>query len=162
MQTRMYFEGLSAKQHFQLMELCKEFQPYMPFDEVVFLQLVSAARVYCDKSNYPFQNEKEERFKNLLVNDMTAKVRGKYYFNGIKSNGKILTDNQYRTIYNYTPRVKTPTLGVNDMRTYKPIEKVLFMKLIRACRDFLRAKMSKDAEPVFFEKLNVIYDAMMY
>lgn len=162
MKTRMYFEDLDGKQDVQLLKLCTEFQPYMPFDEVVFLQLVSAARVYCDRSIYPFQDDKEKRFNNLLIGELVAKVKGKYYFNGIKSNNKRLTNRHFQIIHSYVPRVKTPTLGINDMRTYKPIEKVLFMKLIRACRDFLRAKMSKDAEPAFFEKLNVVYDAMAY
>lgn len=160
MRTRMYFEALSMKQRFQLIKLCREFQPYMPFDEVVFLELVSATRVYCDRSVYPFQNDKEKRFHNLLINDWIAKVKGKYYFNGIKSNGKILENSHYRIINSYTPRVKTSAFGINDIRTYKPIEKVLFVKLIRACRDFMRAKMSKEAEAALFEKLSVVYDAM--
>ena len=92
---------------------------------------------------------------------MIAKVKGKYYFNGIKPNGKILENNHYRIINSYVPRVKTASLGINDIRTYRPIEKVLFVKLVRACRDFLRAKMSKEAEQEFFEKLNVVYDAMV-
>lgn len=161
MNTRMYFEKLNIKQQLQLVRLCKEFQPYMSFNEVVFLELVSATRVYCDRSVYPFKDNKEKRFRNILINDLIAKVKGKYYFNGIKPNGKILENNHYRIINSYVPRVKTASLGINDIRTYRPIEKVLFVKLVRACRDFLRAKMSKEAEQEFFEKLNVVYDAMV-
>lgn len=160
MRTRMYFEELSSKQYIQLIKLCKEFQPYMPFDEVVFLQLVSATRVYCDRGNYPFRDDKKARFQSLLMDDLVAKVKSKYYFNGIKPNNKPLTNNFYRIINSYTARVKTATLGINDIRMYNPIEKVLFVKLVRACRDFLRDKMSKEAEPAFFEKLNVVYDAL--
>lgn len=160
MKTRMYFEQLNDKQQIQLLKLCEEFQPYMPFDEVVFLELISAARIYCDRKYYPFQDNKEKRFQNLLMNNLVTKIKGKYYFNGIKSNSKILSHNHCRIIYSYTPRVKTPTLGINDIRTYEPIEKILFMKLVRACRDFLRSKMSKEAESTFFEKLNIVYDAL--
>lgn len=160
MATRMYFEELGFKQHVQLSALCREFQPYMPFEEVVFLKLVSAARIYCDKSKYGYYAEKEFRFQSLLMNDLVTGIKNKYYFNGIKPNGKVLDDKHYHIINNYIPRVKTPELGINDIRTYKPIEKVLFVKLVRACRDFMRAKMSKDAEPAFFEKLNVVYDAL--
>ncbi|MBT9923588.1 hypothetical protein [Bacteroides uniformis] len=160
MNTRMYFEKLNIKQQLQLIRLCEEFQPYMPFNEVVFLELVSATRVYCDRSVYPFQDDKEKRFRNILMNDLIAKVKGKYYFNGIKPNGKLLENVRYRTIHSYVPRVKTASLGINDVRTYRPIEKVLFVKLVRACRDFLRAMMSKEAEQEFFERLNVVYDAM--
>ncbi len=160
MKTRMYFEELSISQYVQLLNLCKEFQPYMPFDELAFLELVSAARIYCDKSDYGYYSDKELRFQNLLIDNLIAKIKSKYYFNGIKSNKNELNRNHCRIINNYIPRVKTATLGINDIRTYKPIEKVLFVKLVRACRDFMRAKMGKDAEPAFFEKLNVIYDAL--
>ena len=60
----------------------------------------------------------------------------------------------------YNLALKMPSIGFNDMRTYRPIEKVLFVKIVRACRDYMRAKMSKDAEAVFFERLNIVYDAM--
>jgi hypothetical protein len=39
-------------------------------------------------------------------------------------------------------------------------EKELFMKVVRACRDYMRAKMSMDAESVLFERLCVVYDAL--
>jgi len=59
----------------------------------------------------------------------------------------------------YIPRVKIPIF--NPLDGYRPVEKVLFIKVIRACRDFMRAKMSKDAQQAFYEKLNVVYNALM-
>ena len=34
------------------------------------------------------------------------------------------------------------------------------MKVVRACRDYMRAKMSKEAEQAFYEKLCIVRDAI--
>lgn len=155
----MEYERLTVKQEVQLIRLCKEFQPYLPFDEIVFMELVSAAREYCDGSVFPFFSDKGKRFQEI-VGKSVSKIKGKYYFCGFKSSNKPLSATQLVMLHRYVPRVKMPSLGFNDMRTYRPIEKVLFVKIVRACRDYMRAKMSKDAEAVFFERLNIVYDAM--
>lgn len=156
----MEYERLTIKQKVQLIHWCKEFQPYLPFDEIVFMELVSAARAYCDGSVYPFFSDKKKRFEELFIGEKVSKIKSKYYFCGLKSPNKSLRRNQLIMLDRYIPRVKVPSLGFNDIRTYKPIEKVLFIKIIRACRDYMRAKMSKEAEAAFFEKLNIVYDAM--
>lgn len=155
------FESLSYKQYLQLVDLCKEFQPYLPFDEVVFLELVTVARIYCDKNMFPFRgNTKEERFQKILTDDYLKRIKGKYYFNGIKTNKNELSIQHLTKIRRYVPRVKMPSFGYNDPRNYRPIEKILFVKIVRACRDFMRARMSKKAEQAFFDKLSVVFDAM--
>lgn len=151
---------LSDKQWHQLHQLCMEFQPYMPFEEIVFMEVVRSARIFCDKSVYPFINEKQKRFNELLIGKQLAEVKAKFYFNGIKANKNILDPVHYMYLRNYVPRVKTSLLP-NNLIGYNPIEKVLFIKIIRACRDFMRSKMSKDAEQAFFEKLSVVYDAIV-
>lgn len=153
-------ERLTVKQEVQLIRLCKEFQPYLPFDEIVFMELVSAAREYCDCSAFPFFSDKDRRFQELFIEKNVSKIKSKYYFCGFKSPNKPLTQRQIHMLNRYIPRVKVPKFGFNDMRTYRPVEKVLFIKIVRACRDYMRAKMSKKAEPAFFEKLNIVYDAM--
>ena len=158
--TIMEYERLTVKQEVQIIRLCKEFQPYLPFDEIVFMELVSAAREYCDGSVFPFFSDKDKRFQELFIGKNVSKIKSKYYFCGFKSPNKPLTTKQYIMLNKYIPRVKIPSFGFNDMRTYRPIEKVLFIKIIRACRDYMRAKMSKEAEATFFEKLNIVYDAM--
>lgn len=151
------YEDLSVKQRIQLRELCKEFQPYTHFEDVVFLEVVTAAREYCDGGSYPMWTG-YERFEGLLIKNLN-KIKAKYYFNGIKSNTNKLTDRQLSYIScKYIPRVKIPFF--EPLEGYRPVEKVLFVKVVRACRDFMRAKMSKDAEQVFYEKLSVVYDAM--
>lgn len=156
----MDFQMLDFKQKMQLIQLCREFQPHLPFNEVVFMELVTAAREYCDCSRFPFYSDKEKRFKELFIGDMVEKIKGKYYFYGIKTNGKSLTKEQYLYLHNYIPRIKMPSFGYNDPRNYRPIEKILFVKIVRACRDYMRAKMNKDAEAELFTKLNTVYDAM--
>lgn len=156
----MEYERLTVKQEIQLIRLCKEFQPYLPFDEIVFMELVSAAREYCDSSVFPFINDKDKRFQELFIGKNVSKIKSKYYFCGFKSSNKPLTTEQLIMLNRYIPRVKVPNFGFNNMRTYKPIEKVLFIKIVRACRDYMRAKMNKDAETAFFGKLNIVYDAM--
>lgn len=152
------YEDLNLTQFIQLLKLCGEFQPHVPFEDVIFLEVVTAARNYCDSSRYGFR-EGYDRFEKLLMKDLN-KIKAKYYFNGIKPNKTDLTRRQREYIKKYIPRVRIPTFGALD--GYRPVEKVLFLKIVRACRDFVRAKMSKEAEQVFYEKLNVVYDAMMY
>lgn len=57
----------------------------------------------------------------------------------------------------YVPRVQIPCLGGAQP---SPAEKVLFIRIVRACRDYLRARMSKEAEAILFQRLNLIFDAM--
>ena len=158
--TIMEYERLTAKQEGQLIHLCEEFQPYLPFNEIVFMELVFTAREYCDSSVYPFFNDKNKRFQELFLGKNVAKIKGKYYFCGFKSPHKPLSAKQLMMLHAYIPRVKIPSFGFNDIRNYRPIEIVLFIKIVRACRDYMRARMDKKAEAAFFEKLNIVYDAM--
>ena len=150
------YEDLNTKQFIQLLRLCKEFQPYILFEDVVFLEFIEAVRKYCDSSFCPFCKDKE-RFDGLLMGNLN-KIKAKFYFNGIKANKKNLTNRQVDYIAKYIPRIKVPTFAALD--GYRPVEKVLFLKVVRACRDFMRAKMSKDAETLFFEQLNIVCNAM--
>ena len=156
-QLHSSYEDLSVKQFFQLLKLCREFQPYLPFDDIVFLEVVTAARGFCDYAMYPLVRG-DQRFEVILMRDIN-KIKGKYYFNGIKPNDKNLTARQINYLDKYIPRVKLVTFGALD--GYRPVEKVLFLKIVRACGEFMRAKMSKDAEQVFCEKLSVVYNAMI-
>ncbi len=152
--------GITYKQLTQLISLCREFQPFMPFEELAFLDLVSASKIFCDAGVYGAFDNKERRFKELLIGKYVTEIKSKYYFNGFKRNNRPLSRDQTKKIVNYSTRVRATVFGYNDMRTYKPIEDVLFVKIVRACRDFMRSKMSKEAEAIFFEKLNIVYDAL--
>jgi len=153
------YDELSVKQWVQLMRLCKEFQPIQPFEEIVFLEIIRAAREFCSYGMYPFYTEAKERFETILMKNING-LKIKYYFCGIKTNTHNLSNKQFNVLNIYIPRVKIPTFDA--LEGYRPIEKVLFLKIVRACRDFMRAKMSKDAEQSLFEKLSIIYNAMIY
>ena len=155
-------EPLSDKQAWQLYDLCMEFQPYTKTDDVVFLEVVKAARIICNRSMYQFVSEKEKRFD--LMMKFIASIKNKYYFNGIKYAKRYLAGKQSDKYYN---ACKYPIVGMPDFgifhywySSYQPKEKELLMKITRACRDYMRAKMSKEAEQVFFERLWVVRDAM--
>lgn len=155
----MRTERLTSKQEAQLMHLCEEFQPYLPFNEIVFMELVTAAREYCDSSLYPFLYDKGERFRELFINRNALRIKSKYYSFGFTASNKHkpLSPEQITMLYKYVPRVQIPCLGGAQP---SPAEKVLFIKIVRACRDYLRSRMSKEAETILFQRLNLIFDAM--
>lgn len=152
-------ERLTSKQEAQLMRLCEEFQPYLPFHEIVFMELVTAAREYCDSSLYPFLYDKGKRFQELFINRNALRIKSKYYSFGFTASKKPkpLSPKQITLLYRYVPRVQIPCLGSAQP---SPTEKVLFIKIVRACRDYLRARMSKEAETILFQRLSLIFDAM--
>ena len=158
----IYVEELYNKQHEQLRRLCEEFQPYTEEYEVVFLEVIRAAREYCDSRRYPFMNDRDERkdkeirFDKLLIGIMIEEIRSRYYFNGIKFANRELRKKHYEEIRKVA---KCPTAGIG-VDKYRPAELQLFMKEVRACRDFMRAKMSKESEQTFYDKLQVIRKAM--
>lgn len=141
------------------MRLCEEFQPYLPFHEIVFMELVTAAREYCDSSLYPFLYDKGKRFQELFINRNALRIKSKYYSFGFTASKKPkpLSPKQITLLYRYVPRVQIPCLGSAQP---SPTEKVLFIKIVRACRDYLRARMSKEAETILFQRLSLIFDAM--
>jgi len=156
-----YIEPLSEKQWIQLYKYCREFQPYTNTAEVVFERVITAAREFCDKSVYPFRGATaRERFDVFLINDLIKRIKSKYFFNGIKYRNGELKDGQIRLIRWYLeyPVVRIKKLGY--VNQYDSTERDLFMKTVRACRDFMREKMSRDAENAFYEKLLKVYEAL--
>ena len=152
-------DRLTTKQEAQLVRLCEEFQPYLPFDEIVFMELVTAAREYCDSSLYPFLCDKGKRFQELFINRNALRIKSKYYSFGFTASNKPkhLSPKQITILYRYVPCVRIPCLCSVQP---SPLEKVLFIRIVRACRDYLRAKMSKEAETILFQRLNLVFDAM--
>ena len=155
----MITERLTTKQEAQLMRLCEEFQPYLPFNEIVFMELVTAAREYCDSSLYPFLHDKSKRFQELFINRNVSRIKSKYYSFGFTAPNKPkhLSPKQITILYRYVPCVRIPCLCSVQPN---PLEKVLFIRIVRACRDYLRSRMSKEAESILFQRLNLIFDAM--
>jgi hypothetical protein len=156
-----YIEELSCKQLIQLIKMCGEFQPYAKVDTVVFLEVVTAARIFCDRSRFGYYNDSVKgRFDDLFIEQLIREIKDKYYFNGLKYTNRILTDSQVKMIYkiNKAPKIRLPDFG--SYNKHDSTEKELFMKVVRACRDYMRAKMSKEAEPELFQRLKIVHDAL--
>lgn len=94
------------------------------------------------------------------MGELMQEIKAKYYFDGIKFNKRQLTNRQIGEVYRIKPRVKFNAFTYRPNENYKPIEKILFIKIVRACRDYMRAGMSKEAERPFYNKLSVVFDAM--
>ena len=151
---------LNDKQFLQLRNLCMEFQPFIPFESTIFLKFITMIRKYCITNGYSAVcTEYHDRVEKNLPKEIET-FKTKYYFTGVKPNHQKITSQQTIELMNYTPRIYMSMFTKCDK--YRPIEKVLFIKLVRACRDFLRAKLSKEAFPVFMEKFweinNVLAD----
>ena len=128
-------EKLDCKQRSQLFSLCREFQPHGNIENVVFLEVIFAARTFCDKYRYPFCGKnKEERFKNFLINKLMQEIKSKYYFNGLKYKNQSLTGKQYGMISRVcnAPKIRLPDFGSVYLK-HDSVEKELFMKLVRVC-----------------------------
>ena len=155
-------DELNGKQRGQLLSLCEEFQPHGNFEDVVFLKVIFAARMFCDGSFYPFRGNgnKKDRFDKFIADELMAKIKSKYYFNGLKYANLSLKGKQYSIILNVgnAPKIRLPDFGM--YLKHNPVEKELFMKVVRACRDYMREKMSKQAQEELFERLCVVYDAI--
>ena len=151
-----YVDPLDYKQKCQLVSLCDEFQPYTNVSEVVFLEVIKAAASFCSSSYYPFFTDKDKRFNELLINKFMAKIKSKYYFNGLKYAKRPLTNKQYALVLK---KCNVPIIRI-DPKGQSHVQKELFVKIVRACRDYMRAKMSKQAEQNLFERLCVVLDAL--
>ena len=99
-QKALYYEALSIKQSCQLIALCREFQPHVPFDDVVFLELIAVARRFCDPGYFIFIDDLQNRFEKVLKPTVEI-IKAKYYFNGFKSNKRSLNGIQFYYINNY-------------------------------------------------------------
>ena len=158
METKIYYtshQHLSHTQEEQLSNLCEEFQPHYYFDEVVFLKVLTIARRYCDGRTTPIPYN--ERLEVDLSQEL-QRIKDKYYFDGIRRNGKRLDREQYNSIDKYVPRIGIGTFTALDH--YRPVEAVLFIKLVRACRDLIRSNIDLGALPLFFDRLTIIQKAM--
>jgi hypothetical protein len=157
-QTVIYYdaERLNIKQSAQLFSICSEFQLYTNVDAVVFLEVLEIAKQFCHSYYYPLVKAKEMRF-NIIVEKQIKSIREKYYFNGIRYANRPLNRAHLEMINRNCMR---PVIKTSLDCRIPSAERELFLKIVRACRDFMRAKMSKDAEPALLEKLSVVYDAL--
>ena len=134
---------LTSKQFWQVYSIAEETQSYLPFKEVSVFKMTDIVARYCNCCLPDIKDLKE----NLL------KFRNKYYSIGFKPN-KYLSDDQRTQVLAYRkPRF---ILGINLYKPANPIEKIAFIRALRACRDYIRSGFSDDAFNVLVKKLDNI------
>lgn len=132
---------LTGKQYKQLERISEKVQPYLPFTEVVFIELINISRRFVLGKGH---ND------HILKNDL-ERFKSKYYARGFKINTHKLTPDQYDKVYkcNYI-RMK------EFARPYEPIERDIIVMLFRTCKRYVLTGMTKESEEELIVKLQVI------
>ena len=134
-------EILSYKQRRQLRLLCEEFNPYCKQEGVMFLEIISEASRFCDPNFCPSVYKSiPERFDTIFKEGI-KKIIDRYFYNTPKM-GKVLSWQQYNEIGKITKGTE------------------LFIKLIRACLDYVRSGFSENGKLVLMDKLGSIFFAL--
>lgn len=136
-------DALTTEQYMQLINVAEKMQSYLPFETVTLIDFIYSA-IDCFSNSYckeDYFREKIEIFKQ------------KYYPYGIKPNKRSLTEYQYNILEKWRrPRYKY----VLPAGSYKAIEKVAFLKTLRAYRDCFNDGMTKYAVDELVEKLKEV------
>ena len=142
-----YVTCLTVKQFCQLRSISEKVQPYLPFTEVAFLELVKIASLIIFNKGF---NDSDLSVRSGLVG-----FKNKFYMNGLKMNTRCLTDRQYKYLWQFsTPRMK------DSMTEYKPIERDVFVMTFRACKRYMITGMTKESEETLIERLLSIANLM--
>jgi hypothetical protein len=140
----MTTQYLTGKQFFQLHSIARETQSFLPHDEVSIIEMIKIAGLYCTSLNRDTKWLKEK----------IEMLKSKHYLNGFKSNKSFLPDNHFRKVMECSkPRF---VAGLGAYKPAREIEKVAFVKSLRACRDYIRSNFTENAFSVFVERLDNI------
>ena len=151
MKTNIYntsIDCLTGKQMAQLANFSKKSQPYLPFEEVVFVRLLKLGWAFIFNRGWC---NAESSLRGNLVN-----FNNKYYNRGFKINTHELTDNQIVELFtSFTrPRMKEFT------KRYDPIERDAFVMMFRAFKRYMITGRTKESEDVLIERLRVIVNIL--
>lgn len=142
-----YIKCLTYKQYNQLRSISEKMQPYLPFTEIAFIELVKVASAIIFNKG----------FNNSVTTVETGLVRfkQKFYINGLKINTRPLTGEQYKSLRQFdSPRMDA------FMTKYKPIERDVFVMTFRACKRYMITGMTKESEETLIERLLSISNLM--
>ncbi|MDH6535752.1 hypothetical protein D0T51_11600 [Parabacteroides sp. 52] len=134
-------EALSYKQYDQLINEARRVQSVLPYEEVTLLEFIKIA---IEAADLPYGME---GFKGKL--DVFKK---KYYPYGVKRNKKLSAANWVTLRRCGSPRYYIDSFP----RPYNPVEKIAFVKTIRAYRDYFDAQMTEQAFGKLFEEIGDI------
>ena len=139
---------LSGDQWCQLLSFTRRTQPYLPFKDLAFVELIDICALYCNRVWWN-ENGPVDSLKRDL-----QKFKQKYYPYGFKINNKSLDSGQYKILY----RLRSPRFrmagGFPD--PYNPMEKIAFVKTQRACYRWLTSLESEQSTDEFINKLGII------
>lgn len=142
-----YITCLTSKQFCQLRSTSEKVQPYLPFTEVSFLELIKIASAMILNKGF---NNSDRSVRSGLV-----RFKSKFYMNGLKINTHNLTDEQYKNLWQfYSPRMN------EFMIEYKPIERDVFVMTFRACKRYMITGMTQESENTLIERLFSISNLM--
>ena len=142
-----YVTCLTVKQFYQLRSISEKMQPYLPFTEVAFIELLKIASTII--LNKGFNNS------DLAVRSALVRFKNKFYMYGLKINTHDLTTEQYKYLWQFdSPRMDA------FMTKYKPIERDVFVMTFRACKRYMITGMTKESEDALIEKLISISNLM--
>ena len=142
-----YVTCLTDKQFCQLRSISEKVQPYLPFTEVAFIELLKIASEMI--LNKGFNNS------DLAVRSRLVRFKNKFYMNGLKINTHRLTDEQYKYLWQFdTPRMDA------FMTRYKPIERDVFVMTLSACKRYMITGMTEESEDTLIERLISISNLM--
>lgn len=132
-------EPLDCKQFLQLADIAHKTQSYLPHKDVSLFELIFLSIKFVHRG-----------YDESDVKERLQLFRDKHYPHGFKLNKKypqgficevVRKWEKPRYEYGYVTRI------------YNPIEKVAFMKALRACRDYIYTGMNDKAESILIKKL---------
>ena len=115
---------LSDKQYYQLMNLSERTQSFLCSDTATFIELLNIAG---SSSN------------DLCIKRQINEYKQKYFPYGFRENKNEFNWTQLAMVR----KKKNPIFGSRSF-TYKEIEKVAFIRVVRACRDYMLSAMNED------------------
>lgn len=147
---------LSEKQEKQLYRLCLKFQPSFESDEVVFLNVLDVLRRYC-VHKVPNVSSLDKLTREQASEEL-AKLKDAYYFLPWRTVGyKWLFHTLRQKFEAYEPQILIRAFR----RDISERETILFVRLMRACRKYMAAEMSRDAEAQLFDDIEPVRRAML-
>lgn len=149
---------LTEKQEKQLMRDCMAFQPPFERGRFVFFDVLDIACKYCKPATGSLSDPTGVREPAASA---LKKLKAKYYFLPWKLNGKTALTKSLREDFDRYITGHTQIVAKRRGEPDSTRETILFVRLMRACRDYMATGMSLDGEARLFERLEPIRRAML-
>ena len=129
---------LSDKQLCQILRLSRKTQSFLCSDTSTFIELIKISQ---RSSNTGYLKIAIDQFKS------------KYYPKGYKENKKVLNQKQANMVYEYElPRFQP------FYKPYREIEMTAFIRVVRACRDYMFSVMSEEDTNLLTNRIEKSYE----